>query len=115
MIKLLKKHKSTIILSFVVIFLIGYQVYRITHLDLHYLGEEVSLHIAPSYISLLAIVPLSIILIILLPGLFIVSISFKLSIYNPKFDKLHLIYEELLSESFIKIFNRSKRYQVIRC
>ncbi|MFO7969092.1 MAG: hypothetical protein R6U15_03130 [Candidatus Izemoplasmatales bacterium] len=115
MIKLLRKYKSTIILSFIVIFLIGYQVYRITHLDLHYLGEEVSFHIAPSYIFLLAIVPPSLILIVLLPGLFIVFISFKLPIHNPKFSKLHLVYEELLNKSFIRIFNRSKSYQVIRC
>ncbi|MBI9008462.1 MAG: hypothetical protein JEZ05_00395 [Tenericutes bacterium] len=113
--ELLRKYRSTIIISFIVLFIVGYQVYRITQLDIHYLGEEVSLHIAPSYIILLAIVPLALILIVLLPGFVIVSITFKLPVFNPEFNRTYFIYTERLNMSFVRIFNRSKIYKVIRC
>lgn len=113
--QLLKKYCFYVFASFAILFLVGYQIYRISQLDLHYLGEKLSFHIAPSYILFFVTIPLALLILVLLPGLFIISISFKFPIYNPKWNQLHLEHIKLLFKSFIRIFNRSKLYKVIRC
>ena len=113
--QLLKKYGFIIIISFVILFFVGFQIYRITQLDLHYLGEEVSLNIVPSYIFFLAIIPVVLLLIVLLPGLVIVSISLKLPVYNPEFKESYNIYIKPLRISFIRILNRNQIFNVIRC
>lgn len=104
-----------IIISFVILFLVSYQIYRITHLDLHYLGEEVGFHIAPSYILFIILVPASLLLIVLLPGLLIVSINLEFPTFDMGFKGVHLIYLTQLNMSIKKTLNRNKIYMVIRC
>lgn len=113
--ELLRKYRFTLIISLIVFFLVGYQVYRITQLDLHYLGEEISFHIAPSYIIFLVMAPLALLLIVLLPGFVIVFFTFKLPIFNPKFNRTYFIYTKRLNMSFVRIFDRSKLYKIFRC
>lgn len=113
--KIIKKWAFIFMISFVTFFFIAFQTYNILNIDVHYQGEVVGLHIVPSYILLVALIPLSLILIMLLPGFIIVSVSFTWPVYNAGTIKTNLEYVFQKYISYIKISKRFKLNMVIRC
>lgn len=113
--KLFNIRYSDLFIVFVYFFFVWLQYYKISNLNLGYLGESLSFSIVPYYTLGLLLIPIIVFVFMYIPGLFIVTIEFRVPIkhFSLLVNNICIDFKAEINYFIKSIFE--KRYRVLRC